>query len=143
MPIRDALPEDLEGIQQLLRSVRLPVEGIAEHLRYFLVLELEDQVAGTVGLEVYGEQALLRSLAVVADLQGRGHGKSLYEAILDRARALSLREIILLSETAQRFFARQGFEVIAREVAGPAVSASVEFRSVCPASAACMRLRLR
>jgi amino-acid N-acetyltransferase len=143
MTIRDALPEDLEEIQQLLRGLRLPVEGVAEHWRRFLVLELEDRVAGTVGLEVYGDQALLRSLGVAKGLQGRGHGQRLCEAVLDRARALGLREIILLTETAQRFFARQGFEVITREEAGPAVGASVEFRAVCPVSAVCMRLRLR
>jgi amino-acid N-acetyltransferase len=143
MPIRDALPEDLAGIQQLLHSVRLPVEGVAENLRRFLVLELAGRVSGTVGLELYADQGLLRSLGVTGELQGRGYGKRLYQAALDRARALGLREIILLTETAQRFFARQGFKVITREEAGAAIGASAEFRSACPATAVCMRLTLQ
>lgn len=142
MTIREAAARDLEGIQELLRALRLPVEGVAEHLHHFLVLELEGHLTGTVGLEVYGDQALLRSLGVVAARQGCGYGQYLYEAILGRARAAGLREIILLTQTAQRFFARQGFEVIPRAEVGAAVRASVEFRSACPASAVCMRLRL-
>jgi amino-acid N-acetyltransferase len=96
-----------------------------------------------VGLEVYGDQALLRSLGVRAELQGCGHGRRLYEVILGHARALGLRELILLTETAQQLFACLGFEVIGRGEAGAVIGASAEFRSACPASAVCMRLRLR
>lgn len=143
MTIRHAVPDDLESIEDLLRSLRLPIEGVAENLHGFLVLELEGRVSGVVGLEVYGSTGLLRSLGVAANRQGSGYGRSLYEAILSRARALGLGEIILLTETAQRFFSDQGFEAIPRVQAGEAVGASSEFRSACPASAVCMRLRLR
>jgi len=142
MTIRNAVPEDLPGILRLLSGLRLPVAGVAEHLAHFLVLECDGHLVGTVGLEVHGDQGLLRSLGVVADRQGWGYGQHLYEAILERARSLGLREVVLLTETARKFFARQGFAVIPREAAGPRLGASVEFRSACPASAVCMRLKL-
>lgn len=140
--IRPAVPEDLEPVRRLLRDCRLPVDGVEEHLCQFLVLELDGRPAGCVGLEIHGRQALLRSLCVEPARQGYGYGQHLYEAILDRARQLGVMEIILLTETARRFFAHQGFETIERAEAGPAICASVEFRSACPRSALCMRLRL-
>jgi N-acetylglutamate synthase-like GNAT family acetyltransferase len=140
--IRDAAPADLEAIRALLTSLKLPVDGVAEHLGRFMVLELDGRFAGTAGLEVYGERGLLRSLAVAPSRQGVGFGQYLYEAVVDRARELGVRELFLLTETAERFFRHNGFAVVPRAAAGPELNGSVEFRAACPASAVCMRLRL-
>lgn len=53
-----------------------------------------------------------------------------------------MRAVYLLTETAAEFFARLGFRPIRRAEAEPAVGASVEFTTACPASATCMRLSL-
>jgi len=76
------------------------------------------------------------------ELQGRGCGQDLYEQIVQRANSIGVREIILLTETAAPFFAKQGFAAIPRDEVDVIVKTSVEFRSSCPASAVCMRLDL-
>ena len=60
-----------------------------------------------------------------------------------RARRLGLNELVLLTQTAKAFFEQQGYHVIARQDASPAVRMSEEFRSLCPDSAVCMLKRLR
>jgi amino-acid N-acetyltransferase len=142
MTIRSAQPGDLGSIVGLLEDLRLPSEGVRDHLKEFLVFDEDGAVVGTVGLEVYGDRALLRSLGVARARQGLGRGHALCDAILARARALGMVEIVLLTETASGFFARRGFESIPRDRVDEAVRRSVEFRSACPASATCMRLRL-
>jgi len=142
MSIRAARSEDLSEVMGLLDRLGLPVDGVPSHLDRFLVLEIGGGIVGAVGLEVYGRRALLRSLSVAAEQQGRGHGRRLYREILARARALGIEEIVLLTETAAPFFEREGFEKIARHEVDETVRASEQFRSSCPQSAACMRLRL-
>ena len=137
-----ATPDRLADIEALLRSVDLPVEGVRDHLPTFLVAEENGRLIGVAGLEVYGDAALLRSLAVAPDHQGRGFGQRLYRAVLDWARELGIRDLYLLTETAEAFFARQGFIKIPRQQADPRLSASVEFQTCCPASAVCMHLSI-
>lgn len=62
--------------------------------------------------------------------------------VLDRARAQGVHEVILLTETAPTYFPRFGFEPVTRAEAPEAVTASVEFKGACCATAAVMRLRL-
>ncbi len=141
--IRSAQPEDWLAISTLLESIKLPTAGVSDHLPNFLILEDGGKIAGCVGLEVYGSKALLRSLAVAKEWQGKGLGGALYEAAVERARRRGIDEIYLLTETAEKFFAARGFEIIPRTQAAEPVKNSVEFRSACPQSAICMKLKLR
>ena len=75
--IRLAKATDYEQIKLLLQSVNLPIEGVHENMNNFLILENNSQLIGTVGLELYGDKALLRSLAVAKSQQNRGYGNIL------------------------------------------------------------------
>ena len=140
--IRHADPGDLAEILALISEVGLPVAGVREHLQHFLVLETDGSLEGTVGLELYGRHALLRSLAVSPRQQGRGEGRKLCETILERARSLGVEEVVLLTETAAGFFRKLGFRTVPRDEVSEAVRASVELTSICPVSAICMQMYL-
>ena len=137
--LRPAQPADLEAIHSLLMGENLPIDGVESHLDTFLVLAQDDHLIGCVGLEVYGTQALLRSLAVSPTHRGRGWGRTLTEAVIHKAAALDVTRVALLTITAESFFERHGFTRIPREDVDPRVWTSVEFTSCCPCSAACMR----
>jgi amino-acid N-acetyltransferase len=63
---------DLIGIQWLLDLESLPSADLTETaLGHFLVVRDEIGVIGVVGLEVYGQLALLRSLVVAKSHSGR------------------------------------------------------------------------
>lgn len=141
--VRPARPGDLEEILSLVSGLGLPVAGVGENMGTFLVLESDGTCIGTVGLELYGRSALLRSLAVSPGWQGRGLGRELCRAALERAKELGVIEIILLTETAVGFFQKLGFGIITRIEAPEALRSSVEFTSSCPETATCMRLCFR
>lgn len=140
--VRPATGRDYPAVIGLLDAASLPVAGIAEELADFLVAEADGRIVGAIGLERYGDAALLRSAVVEAGERGAGLGAALVERLLDAARASGVRQIYLLTTTAERYFPRFGFALVARDQVPSAVRASVEFREACPASAVAMRRAL-
>lgn len=135
-----ARPHDLRGALDLLGRAELTEQDVAERWgHYFVVREDDGRVVGVAGLEVHGEDGLLRSVAVDADYRGQGLATSLVDAALERAKILNLRAVYLLTTTARDYFARREFVDCARETAPAAVRESWEFRAGCPSTAAFMK----
>jgi amino-acid N-acetyltransferase len=141
--IEPAQDRDLQEIRSLLDGLHLPLAGIAEHLSTMVVAREDGRVVGTAGLELYADGALLRSVAVDPQRQGKQLGHQLTESALQLAEARGARNVFLLTTTAERFFPKFGFEQITREDVPASVRASVEFQSACPSSAIVMCKRLR
>jgi amino-acid N-acetyltransferase len=62
--------------------------------------------------------------------------------LLDIARANGIRDLWLLTTSAEAFFAKHGFEKADRSAAPPAIAETSQFRDLCPATAALMHLPL-
>jgi len=140
--IRPAAAADLGAVSALLTADALPVEGVAEHFQSFLVAELEGDILGAMGLELYGETALLRSAVVAPGRRKSGIGSLLFTKVLALARAEGVRRLLLLTNSAGPYFANKGFRAIdAASVTGP-VTGSVEFSGACPSHALCMEMLL-
>jgi amino-acid N-acetyltransferase len=137
--IRAAAPSDFVGVVRLLEAAELPTAGLEPSLPDFLVAEEDGRVLGAIGLEAYGDCALLRSAVVEAGRRGSGLGIDLVESLLRHAAKRGVREIYLLTTTAEHFFPRFGFVRIPRGDVAAAVRASQEFRGACPDSAIAMR----
>src|SRR5271155_235333 len=96
---------DLAAIRWLLEMGFLPTADItAEALAHFLVCRDPVGVVGVVGLEVFGEVALLRSLVVSEERQGLGLGRRLVSTVEEMAAELKVRDTYLLTTTAAEFF---------------------------------------
>jgi amino-acid N-acetyltransferase len=141
--IESATERDLPAIRALLVRLHLPLAGIDEHLPNILVVRQGDQIVGTAALEFFPDGALLRSVAVEPQEQGRRLGHQLTNAALGVASEQKADAVFLLTTTAERFFPRFGFERITRDQVPRSVRNSVEFQSACPASAIVMRKQLR
>src|ERR1022692_4574434 len=123
----------------LLQAQELPVTDITdEHLEHFFFVGSDGSPTGLVGLEIYGADALLRSLVVGEHARSRGLGSSLVEHAEQYASSKSVRSIYLLKTTAETFFNRLGYERIDRSQAPPSIERTREFASLCPASSAFM-----
>ena len=139
MPVlRPGLKEDEPSIRTLLECEGLPTSDLLTAQPAFLVACENGRIIGVGALQQYGATALLRSLAVAPHRRGMGLGRVLIDALEQRAAESGVTELVLLTETARRFFEHQGYRVIERQSVAAAVQASEEFRSLCPASAACM-----
>lgn len=137
--IRQAIPGDLPAIADILSNAGLPFSDIGvSHLADFLVVEKDSAVVGCVGIERYGSDALLRSLAVDASRQGVGQGRHLVEAIEMHARESGVARLFLLTSSASGFFEDHGYREIARDAAPAPLQGSTQFAQFCPANAVCM-----
>jgi amino-acid N-acetyltransferase len=142
--ISKASDSDLEAIFELLATVQLPQEGVAEHLNGFLIARDDNRLIGCAGLERYNGLGLLRSVAVSPDTQHSGLGSKLTAALLEDAAKSGINEVVLLTTTAQDFFARQfGFVEVQRAAYDERLAESAEWRLPRCASAVCMFYRTR
>ena len=136
--IEPATADDAAAILSLAAASGLPLDGLNALGPTTLVARQDGSVIGIAALELYGDAALLRSVAVDRQARGAGVGIRLTEAAIEQAARCGARSLYLLTTTAERFFPRFGFEPTTREDVPAAVRQSVEFVSACPASAIVM-----
>jgi amino-acid N-acetyltransferase len=127
----------LEIVQELLSSAGLPTADLTpELLRNFFVRRQGDAPIGVVGLELFGDVGLLRSLAVAAGHRGRRVGGDLLRRAEAHARRRGVRSLYLLTTTAEGYFLARGYTRARRDSAPAPIRATTEFSGLCPASAA-------
>jgi amino-acid N-acetyltransferase len=137
-----ASAEDLITIRALLERCGLPTSDLDSARPEFAVIREHDLLIAAGALQRFGSAALLRSVAVAPDCHGHGLGKALVRELERLARAEQISRLILLTQTAAEFFARQGYQVIERSNVPQEVQLSEEFRSLCPGTATCMAKNL-
>jgi N-acetylglutamate synthase-like GNAT family acetyltransferase len=140
--LRPATPSDWPTIAALLEANKLPLDGAQDNLATYLLAIQGQEIVGTAGAEIYGDIALLRSVAIKPGLQRQGVGKQLVSRLLQEAKRRQIAKVYLLSVTAPEYFAQFGFKRGPRENAPAALHASAEFQGACPACAALMSLTL-
>lgn len=90
-------------------------DEIRRNISHFLVLHERGKIAGCVALENYGaDLAEIRSLAVDADLRGRGIGAQAVSFALSEARRRGIARVFAVTH-APEFFIRQGFAPASRQ----------------------------
>ena len=130
--------EDLQEIKQLLQQNKLPVEDIAD-LSHFFIAKKGKKIAGVIGLEVYNQYGLLRSMVTDANYRKYSIASSLVDKLFQYAVELGLKEMYLLTETAEQYFQKKGFHTIERDNAPKAIKQTKEFSHLCPSSAVVMK----
>jgi amino-acid N-acetyltransferase len=131
--------EMLNSIINLLKDSGLPYKDISlEKSLMFSYLDDHGNIIGSGGLEFYGPYALLRSVAVRKDLQGKAIGKRIVNDLFEKAKEKNARAIYLLTETANKYFSRLQFHDVDRNNVPQEIRSSSEFSNVCPTSSACM-----
>jgi amino-acid N-acetyltransferase len=128
----------------LLQAEGLPVSDLTDsHLEHFFFVGSDGSPSALVGLEIYGTDALLRSLVVSAEARSKGTGSALVRHAEGYASAHHAHAIYLLTTTAESFFERLGYRRIDRTAAPPSIQSTREFASLCPASSAFMIKQLQ
>lgn len=131
---------DLDAIRSLLAASDLPIAGVEDHWKTFLIARSGETVVGCGGAEAYQFAALIRSVAVAPEYRSHGIGRKLVRQLLDRLASRGLREFYLLTTTAEGYFRKRGFKPIDRDEVHPQLLGSREFQGACPDTAVCMRL---
>ena len=139
---RQATPADWPAVAALLQANHLPLDGAQAHLSTYLLAVANGELLACAGAEIYGEIALLRSVAVLPSLQNLGLGKALLAQLFEEARRRNITRLYLLTVTAPEYFAQMGFKPEPIAAAPAALKASAELQGACPISASLMSLAL-
>lgn len=132
------------GIRSLLTENHLPAVDLPENLDTFYVsLSDKENIAGVIGMEVFGTVALLRSMVVDSTFRNKNIASNLVSTLESEAMAKGIEEIYLLTETAEKYFSKKGYTVIQRKEVPASVQSSSEFIHTCPTSATVMKKKIR
>jgi N-acetylglutamate synthase-like GNAT family acetyltransferase/protein-tyrosine-phosphatase len=129
---------DLEAIRGLLAASLLPSRDIGLRNQRFIVARQNGKIVGCAGLEVYGHDGQVRSIAVDWTRRTAGLGTRLHERLLQEAVLCDVRRLFVITATAEDFFARHGYSKVRLDEVPAEIRASEEFRMHSPASAATM-----
>jgi len=131
-------PRALE-VMNLLAACSLPNSDISErNLQHFFGCGVESDPGGIVGVELYGDVALLRSLAVKEDTRGKGCGRRLVRQVEQYAGHNGVKRLYLLTTTAETFFESLGYSKVERDSVPEPIRATTEFSALCSTTAAVM-----
>ena len=132
----------LQAIESLRKSCSVPFEECAEHLENFIGIIRGDKLIAIGALQIEGSTALLRSIVVYSEMKGEGLAAEITRYLLNIARDQGVRELYLLTETAESYFTRFGFCTVDRGTVPVEIQSTQQFGSLCPSSAQTMRLDL-
>ncbi|WP_224270428.1 arsenic resistance N-acetyltransferase ArsN2 [Haloprofundus salinisoli] len=139
LSVRPASKSALDSVASMLRRAGLLADDVRTAPAQFFVAAVDGEPVGVSGVELHGNAALLRSVAVVADARGSGYGRALTAAAADHAAERDAETLYLLTETAPGYFESLGFRRCTRDDAPATIRETTEFAELCPESAVCMR----
>ena len=121
--LRGAQSEDVDGICAIVNHyavsgalLKRSREDVEKMLSDFVVcIDADGRVVGCSALHPYSAVlAEIRSIAVLPELHRHGIGGRLVDACLDKARAVGIGKVFVLTYSC-RFFGRKGFAVVDKE----------------------------
>lgn len=140
--IEPAAAEDFSSVCAMLESEQLPTSDLRPDLHHFFLAIVGDSTVGAIGLDPYGSSGLLRSMIVLPEYRKMGIAAHLVDRLESHARKAGIKELFLITNTAERFFAKIGFQKIDRNLLPDTVAVSAEFNGLCPASSSIMKKKL-
>jgi arsenate reductase len=127
---------DMGELAAVLRAAELPAADLALPGRQFyrFATTLGAMVA-VGGLEGRDAERLVRSIAVLPAVRGKGFGKAVAMTLERLAGESGAKRLHLLTTAAAPFFERLGYVAADRATAPAEISGSAEFADLCPATA--------
>ena len=121
----------LQEVEKLLLTVNLPIEGVKESFSNFFIAQKKNMIIGCAGIEIYEEVGLLRSVAIIPSSQKQGIGQMMVNKIEEFAIEEGIKNLYLLTDTAEQFFLRLNYKKIARERTDSRIKQTIEFTTIC------------
>jgi len=144
MPIllTNASPAKAPDLIDFLQKVNLPTSDLPTDLSGFTLAFDGEQIVGSAGMELLGKRGLLRSVAVAETHRNQHLGQRLFAAALDYARSHQVQEVFLITNTAERYFAKNGFQQVDRTDVPDEIAQTEQFSALCPSTAVVMKMDL-
>ena len=139
--VRAAIESDRDGVSALLSASKLATLDPFSQFgsQYVVANDSKGRLVGVAGLEVYGDDALLRSVAVAPSFRSQGLGRQLTQDRLRWAAEHDVSTVYLLTTDASSYWRRHGFSEIGREEAPSSIRSTSQWSGGCSASAIAMK----
>ncbi|MDO8368822.1 MAG: arsenic resistance N-acetyltransferase ArsN2 [Saprospiraceae bacterium] len=137
-----ASPAQAPNLIDFLQKVNLPTSDLPTDLSGFTLAFDGEQIVGSAGMELLGNRGLLRSVAVAETHRNQQLGQRLFAVALDYARSHHVQEVFLITNTAARYFEKNGFQEIERSQVPKEISQTEQFSALCPSTAVVMKMEL-
>lgn len=129
---------DLDGIKRLLIGSLLPSRDVGRANQRFIVASDGGRLIGCAGLQVAGQDGLVRSMAVHWTRRNAGLGSKLHQRLLFEAALAGVTTLYVVTTTAEDFFAGHGFKKIEAAAVPAELQASEEFTAFVPGGSTVM-----
>lgn len=123
------------GLRRALTDAKLPIDDLDDPGRWFFRFERNGRLLGYGGFELYGEDALLRSVVVPEESRGTGAGRTIAEGMLREIGNAGGKRAYLLTTSAASFFEHLGFVPVDRVDAPAAILRTRQASSICTSAA--------
>ncbi|KKW69167.1 amino acid acetyltransferase [Lampropedia cohaerens] len=119
--VRQATPDDVAGILQLIEPfeqdgtlVKRSRTEIERDINNYTIIEHDGVIFGCAALYPYLEKSTgeMAAVTVSPHSQGQGDGEKLLKRIEQRARAMGLKSIFVLTTRTMHWFIKRGFEEV-------------------------------
>ncbi|AKJ28681.1 amino-acid N-acetyltransferase [Caldimonas brevitalea] len=119
--LREATPDDIGGILQLIEPferdgtlVKRSRTEIERDVGHYTVIEHDGIIFGCAALYPYPEAktAEMAALTVSPEVQGQGDGERILKRVEQRARAMGLDSIFVLTTRTMHWFIKRGFQQV-------------------------------
>lgn len=140
--IQKAKNSDLEPIAELLVTNELPIADIREKHVQMFIGRFNDEMVATIGIEKYGSQALLRSLAVKHSFRNNKIGGAMVKHVIGLCLKENVENLYSFTTAAEKYFLKFGFKRIERDEVPDTIKNTLEFRELCPESAAVLHKKM-
>ena len=141
--LRQATADDLTKVQELLVSRGLPTAGVENNIIHFLLATSKNnELLAVIGMERAGSNGLLRSLVTDPNFCKRGIAAELVNSVLAVARKQGVKNLYLMTQTAEKYMKRFGFKTIERQKIPENLLKQSELTTVCPTCSTGMSLEL-
>ena len=131
--------KDLVEVRDLLTVNDLDSSDISDELMsHFMGVKHHDQLVAVGGLEIFREEALLRSVATRSEFRGMNLAQRVIRALEKHALEAGASSLYLLTTTADRYFEQLGYRRRDRSRAPESIASTSQFSDLCPESATMM-----
>ncbi|HHX24039.1 MAG: GNAT family N-acetyltransferase [Tepidanaerobacteraceae bacterium] len=110
--IRKAVLDEKSNIELILEKVNLDKKIQSDYMQNTMVVDFDDRIVGCGGLDIHGDLAHIKFVAILPEYQNQRLGDGLVRALVNYADRRNIKKIYIADDKPLDYFKRFGFKEI-------------------------------